>query len=386
MLGGLFGYFSPKQVIYIKPIGEMFLNLILTTVVPLIFFCVSASMTKFSATVSLPTMLWKMIGLFIGLGTLASLFMLILVLFFPLSTSMVLPTTNSLPSTELHLLDNLPALLTVSQFGDLFSTTHMLALIIFSMFIGMAAKAADKSGTFVACLQSGEAVFIHLFSLIMKLAPLGFFAYFATIVHDLGTQLIANYVHVIVLYYLASIVYFFGVFSLYAYLAGGVPQVRLFWSNVLMPSITAIATCSSAATIPVNAEAVKKMHVLSSLAETIIPLGTILHKQGSIMGGVVKIAFLYGLFHLNFLTLPALCGAIGVSLLVGTVMGAIPSGGMLGDLLILNIYGFPPNSLYLIATISLLIDPPATLLNVTGNTIAGVLFNRLNKSHPHDQL
>jgi Na+/H+-dicarboxylate symporter len=302
------------------------------------------------------------------------------VLFFPLSATMALPSSHPLPATELHLLENLPSLLTVSQFGALFSTGHMLALIIFSMLMGLAAKTADKSGAFIACLQSGEAVFIQLFSVIMKLAPIGFFAYFATIVHDLGTQFIANYVHVIVLYYLASIVYFFAAYSFYAYLAGGVDQVRSFWSNVLIPSLTAIATCSSAATIPANAEALKKMQVPSNLAETIIPLGTILHKQGSIMGGVIKIAFLYGLFHLNFFTLPALCGAVGVSLLVGTVMGAIPSGGMLGELLILHVYGFPPSSLFLIATISLLIDPPATLLNVTGNTIAGVLFNRFNRS------
>jgi Na+/H+-dicarboxylate symporter len=216
----------------------------------------------------------------------------------------------------------------------------------------------------------------------MKLAPLGFFAYFSNIIHDLGPQLMTHYFHVTSLYYLGSIVYFFSIFSLYAYLCGGKSQLQLFWKNIIIPATTAVATCSSAATIPSNCDALKKMHMPSALADTIIPLGTILHKQGSIMGGIVKIAFLYSLFHMNFMTLPAIGCAVGISLLVGTVMGAIPSGGMLGELLILHVYGFPPSALYLIATISLLIDPPATLLNVTGNTIAGVIMGRIYHDHP----
>jgi len=69
--------------------------------------------------------------------------------------------------------------------------------------------------------------------------------------------------------------------------------------------------------------------------------------------------------------------ALGVSLLVGTVMGAIPSGGMLGELLILSVYGFPPSVLIAIAAISIIIDPLATLLNVTGNTVSSMMIARL---------
>ncbi len=68
---------------------------------------------------------------------------------------------------------------------------------------------------------------------------------------------------------------------------------------------------------------------------------------------------------------------LGVSLLVGTVMGAIPSGGMLGELLILTIYGFPPSVLIVIAAISIIIDPLATMLNVTGNSVSSMMIARL---------
>ena len=50
---------------------------------------------------------------------------------------------------------------------------------------------------------------------------------------------------------------------------------------------------------------------------------------------------------------------------------------MIGEMLILTVYGFPPSVLVIIAVISLIIDPPATLLNVTGNTVGSMLVARV---------
>ncbi|WP_156812554.1 cation:dicarboxylate symporter family transporter [Legionella tunisiensis] len=86
---------------------------------------------------------------------------------------------------------------------------------------------------------------------------------------------------------------------------------------------------------------------------------------------------MFGIFHLDFSGVTVLLTVLGVSLLVGTVMGAIPSGGMLGELLILTIYGFPPSVLIVIAAISIIIDPLATMLNVTGNSVSSMMIARL---------
>ncbi len=68
---------------------------------------------------------------------------------------------------------------------------------------------------------------------------------------------------------------------------------------------------------------------------------------------------------------------LAVAFLVGAVMGAIPGGGMIGEMLIISIYGFSPEVLPIIAVISTIIDAPATLLNSTGNTISAMLVTRL---------
>lgn len=68
---------------------------------------------------------------------------------------------------------------------------------------------------------------------------------------------------------------------------------------------------------------------------------------------------------------------LGVSFLVGAVMGAIPGGGMIGEMLILTVFGFPIEALPIIAVISTIIDAPATLLNSTGNTVSAMMVTRL---------
>lgn len=57
-------------------------------------------------------------------------------------------------------------------------------------------------------------------------------------------------------------------------------------------------------------------------------------------------------------------------------MGAIPSGGMIAEMLIISLYGFPMEALPIIAAISTIIDAPATALNVTGDNASAMLVSR----------
>ena len=170
---------------------------------------------------------------------------------------------------------------------------------------------------------------------------------------------------------------YFGLFSLYAFVAGGKEGVRVFWKHSIEPTVTALATCSSAACIPVNLKASKKMNVPSDIAETVIPLGANTHKDGSVIGGVLKVTFLFGIFGYDMTSISTLGSILVVSFLVGAVMGAIPGGGMMGEMLIISVFGFSPDLLPIIAVISTIIDAPATVLNSTGNTVCSMMVARL---------
>lgn len=380
-LGGITGLWMGKDALILKPLGDIFLNLLFTVVVPLVFFSIASSVASIKVFKRLGQIMLSMISVFLFMGVIAAVYMLIIAALFQpgegfMLTSALHPdenTVNNLSTQHQNFLE----LFTVSDFSKLFSRNNMLALIIFALFTGCAVSASGESGKpFMHFLESGMAVFMKMTSLIMYYAPIGFFAYFAVLVGDLGSQLIGAYVRIGVIYYIAAFLYFIVGFTFFAWLAGKKQGIFTFWKNALPPSITALATCSSAASIPVNLEAAEKMGIHPEIYQTVIPLGTIIHKQGSIIGGIVKISFLFTFFHLPFADASTLLTAIAVALLVGTVMGAIPSGGMLGEMLIISVYGFPPETLMLIAVISLIIDPPATMLNVTGNTVGSMLIDR----------
>ena len=226
-------------------------------------------------------------------------------------------------------------------------------------------------------LSAGTAVMMNVVKLVMYYAPIGLGAYFASIIGQLGPQILEGYVRTFVLYLILTLIYYFVFFTLYAFLAGGKEGIRIFWKNAFTPSITAIATCSSAASIPANLESVRRMGVPKDIAETVIPLGANTHKDGSVFGGVLKIVFLFTLFGKDMTSISNILSILAVSFLVGAVMGAIPGGGMIGEMLILSVFGFPIEVLPIIAVISTIIDAPATLLNSTGNTVCAMLVTRL---------
>lgn len=377
LLGGLTGYIFGKDAQRLKPLGDIFLDLILTGITPLIFFSVSSAIAKAGSLKKIGKILLYMSIIFVFTGVIAAIYSLIVLELFPPAKGVYLPLVDTPPIPGVSFSKQLAGIFTVSDFSKLLSHNNILPLMIFSILVGLAVASAKKGKKLVGFLQAGENIFMRVFSLIMYYAPIGFFAYFASLVGELGSTLMESYIKITAIYYAAGLLYFLVAFTGYAYFAGKMEGVSLFWKHVFLPMTTSIATCSSAASIPANLVATEKMQVPSEIYETVVPLGAMIHKSGSVMGGVFKIAFLFGIFHMPFAGVSVLLTALGVSLLVGMVMGAIPSGGMLGELLILNIYGFPSSVLIAIAAISIIIDPLATMLNVTGNTVSAMMIARL---------
>ncbi len=380
-LGGLFGIYLQPYAHYLKPIGDIFLNLIFTAIVPLIFFSVTSAIARVGSVKKIGRIFFYMMIVFVVTGLVAAISTLIALQGFSLipdgEPGSSLPFAYPDKIENMDVSSKISGIFTVPNFSMLLSHKNILALIVFSILIGFAILTSDEKGKkWLPLLEAGEDIFMRVFSFIMFYAPIGFFAYFAVLVSQLGGEILKNYVRVAAFYYIFATGYFIIVYSLYAYIARKKEGVVIFWRHIFLPMITALATCSSAASLPANLLAAKKMGVPPEIAETVIPVGTMMHKDGSVIGGMVKIFFIFGVFHLPLSSLPILLSAIAVSVLVGTVMGAIPSGGMMGELLILSMYGFPPSAIGIIAAISIINDPPATMLNVTGNTVSSMLIGR----------
>ena len=236
----------------------------------------------------------------------------------------------------------------------------------------------DKAKPLVDVLVAANDVVNNIVKIIMYYAPIGLGCYFASLVGTFGSSIAVGYLKTFVIYTVVAILFYVIVYTIYAFLAGGRKGVKMFWTNILPSTLTSLATCSSAASIPVNIECSKKMGVPDDIAETTIPLGTSFHKDGSIIGSVFKIMFLVCLFGTSLATPGNVLQVLGVALLANLLVTAVPiGGGTISEMLIITAMGYPVAALPILTIIATIIDPPATMLNVVGDTVSSMMVTRV---------
>lgn len=379
ILGSLAGWLFGEKVKVLKPIGDIFLNLLFTAVIPLVFFSIASAIGSLKETGKLSKMMAVMTIVFLGTVIISALLTILAIRLFPIHETLVKATlTESMDKKPFG--EQLTALLTTSEFFELLSRKSMLAMIIFSVLTGFATLRSGETGAaFSRFLLAGNEVFKNVFIIIMKLAPVGLGAYFAYQVGVFGPQLFGTYARSLGLYYGTGAFYFVVLFTVYAFIAGGVAGIKRYWKNNVIPSATAIGTCSSIANIPANLVAAEKMGIPTYIANVTIPLGATLHKDGSSISSIIKMAVVFALFGKGFDSMETISIALGMTILVSIVEGGIPNGGYVGELLFISAYGFPPEALPPAMIIGTLVDPMATLLNSTGDTVAAMLVSRFTE-------
>lgn len=374
--GAFLGLVLKEKSIVLKPFGDIFLNLLFTAAVPLVFFSIASAAASLSEPKQLGRILSVMLIIFILTGIISSLFMLTGISLLQPQISLHLEKPLA-PPENIYFLQKLVQALTVSDFGELFSRKNILPLILFSLLLGIAASAlGSKAKPFTDFLAAGNAVMMKLIALIMLYAPIGLGAYFAYLTGILGPQLFELYSQIGLLYYGTATFYFLAAFSIYAWLAGRQSGFQFFWTHIPAPALTALGTGSSVATIPVSLQAAEKIGIPKDIREIVIPIGATIHMDGSCLSAILKIFLLFQLFGMNFFDPSVMAASIGVALLSGIVMSGIPGGGFLGELMIISLYGFPPEALPVISMVGLLVDPPATMVNAAGDNVAGMLAAR----------
>lgn len=378
IIGSFLGIIYKKDAIAFKPFGDIFLNLLFTVIVPLVFFSISSAVAGMTNIRRLGKIMGSMILVFVVTGLIASAVMVIGVVLYPPAAGVKIALGAGVNAEHFKISEQIVKAFTAPDFADILSKKNMLALIIFSILLGLATSASGERGkAFANFLTSASDVMMKLISFIMYYAPIGLCAYFAYLVGVFGPELLGAYMRAMILYYPTAILYFFIAFTIYAFIAAKGEGVSRFWRNIIPASLVALATGSSMATIPSNLEAADKTGVPRDISEVVIPIGATIHMEGSCLAAILKIAFLFGLFQMNFFGWETISTAIGIALLVGVVVSGIPGGGTIGELLIISIYGFPLEAFPIITMIGTLVDAPATMLNAIGDNVASMLVARM---------
>ena len=376
-IGSIVGIQMGEKATVFKPFGDLFINGMFMVVVPLVFVTISSSIAGMNDMKRLGKILKTMLITFIGTGMLAAVYVFITVKIFPPAegVSLAMPAAEALKPFQTG--DQIVAALTVTDFPELISRKNMLPLIIFSIVFGICTNMIGEKGKIIAKgLDALSEVFLKIVGLLMYYAPIGLGAYFAALIGEHGKELLGSYARAMAVYYPLCLVYMFTAFPLYAWISGGVEGVRRL-KYVVSPAVTAVATQSSIATLPVNLEACEKIGVPKDIREIILPIGATAHMDGTVLSSILKISFLFGIFQVPFEGVGTYASALLLSIAGGVVMSGVPGGGLIGEMFIVTMYGFPAEAFPIIATIGYLVDPFATMINASGDTIASMLVTRV---------
>ena len=384
IVGSIVGVVFQQQATVLSPLGDIFLNLLLVIIVPLIFLNITTAITKMQS----PKRMGKILGVIVVVFVLMSLISVFVGFGATFKSNLVSVEDGEairssleeveVEEEELNILQRTATLLTVNDLPKLFSKDNITALLVFSIIFGIAVRMSGEKGEEVKkLLESANVVVENVLKIVMYYAPIGLGCYMASMIGSFGATIAIGYAKTFVLYTVVSIVFYLVAYTVYAFRAGGKKGVVAFWKNAIPPTLTALATCSSAASIPVNMTAAKKMGVPDDIAETTVPLGTSFHKDGTIIGSMFKIMFLVALFGVEMTTAPQIFGMLGIALVANLLVTAVPiGGGTISEMFIITMMGFPVAALPILTIIATIIDAPATVLNSVGDSAASMLVAR----------
>lgn len=381
IVGTLLGFFaSDKFVSTISPLGDIFINLMFTLVVPLVFFTITSSIANMNKKVKLSKILTKTILVFIITGLISSVVALIGVLIFK-PTSNITPVETEMASST-GFLKALSEAITVPDFYNLLSKSHMLALIIFAIIFGLCLRKVDKNSKVGKGLEIVSNALLRFVKIVMYYAPIGVCAYFASLVKSFGAEIVTSYLKAFFIYIGICVVYFLVFYTLYSFIANGKNGVKNFYKNIFKSFVTSLATQSSLATLPTNMEVADEMKIDKTISKVSLPLASTIHMEGSSIASILKIFFLFSVFNMPTHGISTYLIAVLIAIASGVVMSGIPGGGLIGEMLIVSLYGFPASAFTMIATIGWIVDAPATMMNVCGDIPSTMIVEKLVNKKP----
>lgn len=375
--GCIVGIVAPDFAGNLEPLGTLFTNLMFCVVVPMVFCSIASAIANMQSAKHAGKIMGITIGTFCATAGIASIIMYITVRIIPIVTGSYTVEAGEVGET-LGVADMIINFFTKPDFYELWSRKAILPLIVAAILFGFGIQLNGGPETSTAkILKDLNECIMKTVKIITYYAPIGFFGFFANLVATYGPELIGDYSRTLIIYYILCFVYMFLAFPVYARIGGGKGAAKVMFKHLFKPAAVSFGTCSSVATIPTNLEEADETGISKEVSNIVMPLGATMHMDGSAMSAIIKVAFLFGIFGMDFSTGRAIA-AIFVAIISSVAMSGIPGGGGTGELALCTI--FFPDQLAVAYPIALalgnLIDPPATMLNAAGDYVASYIVER----------
>jgi Na+/H+-dicarboxylate symporter len=253
---------------------------------------------------------------------------------------------------------------------------NVLAVVIFALLLGIAlVVGGERYRNILTLMQEFLELILMLVGWIMRLAPFGIMALLLQLVATQDTGLLTTMAKFMAIVIGTTLLHGVVILPLILYLITGMTPVK-FWLGAREALITAFATSSSAATLPVTLRCAEQhLHVKRDVAGFVIPLGATMNMDGTALYEAVAALFIANLVGIELsllqqviVFLTAMLAAIGAP--------GIPSAGMVTMVVVLQSVGLPVEAIAILLPIDRILDTVRTTVNVEGDLVGSLVVQK----------
>ncbi|MEM5042208.1 dicarboxylate/amino acid:cation symporter [Enterococcus faecalis] len=374
VVGILVGLLIPASGNYLKIVGDVFLRLMQMAIPILILGQIVQAVGSINPK-ELTSLGGRTIAVF-GISSLAAALwgVLMVVIFNPgYGVKMTGFQDASIKAQEISITDTILNFVPKNIFDSL-TQGSIIQIIVFALFFGLALnkylQSHPETQLFQIIVDFNE-VIITVIRYVMYLAPLGIFALIASTISHLGLQIILPLVKYLLVYGLGTIL-FLGIWILVITLYCKVSPLRLI-TNMKNMSVMALATTSSAITLPVALEETEtKLGLSKRITNLVLPLGMSLNSNGSAMHMAFTVMTIAQMYQLDFDITKMIYLAITATF-VSLANAVVPGAGLVSLAVIVPQMGLPIESIAIFAGVEWFVGMLRTILNVNSDVYSAIL-------------
>ncbi|MBM6054983.1 cation:dicarboxylase symporter family transporter [Staphylococcus epidermidis] len=386
VIAGLLLYGQDDVANYIKPFGDVFLNLIKMIIIPIVFCSLALSISNLGDSKKVGSYGWKAILYFENITTIAiGLGLIIGNLFKPgsgldpdkLPKGDITKYQSSAHSAEQattygnHLIDTLVHIVPTNLFESM-AKGELLPIIFFAVFFGLGLAAIGEKAEPVKGFLNGtlEAVF-WMINKILKLAPIGVFAFICTTVMTFGASALIPLFKLLVVVVFAMVFFVIVVLGIVARMVG----ISIFSIMKILKSelLLAFSTSSSEAVLPIMMKKMERFGSPKDVTSFVIPIGYSFNLDGSALYQSIAALFVAQMYDIH-LSLTEQLVLMATLMIASKGMAGVPGVSIVVLLTTLTSMNITAQGLALIIGIDRLLDMVRTCVNVIGNALSTVVI------------
>ena len=361
---------------YIKPIGDIFLNLLKFIVVPIVLLSIICGIISMSDikkvwSIGIKTIIFYITTTFVALiiGTaVAYLFK---------NKFIVLDVSNATyQATEAKNFIKVIADMFPSNFLSPLLNASMLQVIVIALFTGFAIiLTGNKANAFANVIESADEVFIKIMDIIIHFSPIGIICLISPVVAENGPKIIGSLALVIAVAYIGYILHMAVTYSTLVCTFTKVSPLT-FFKNIAPAMAMAFSSASSVGTLPINIDCTKKMGARSDIASFVLPLGATINMDGTAIYQAVCTVFIASCYGIN-LTFAQIVTVIVTATIASIGTAGVPGAGVVMLAMVLQAVGLPIDGIALVLGVDRIFDMGRTVVNITGDSACALCISSI---------